>query len=290
MIGASIAEGADAHSRVILVLVDGLRDDVAARDMGVLEGWVAAGLARRWRLSTVLPSLSRPIYASLFTGRPPQEHGILGNGDVRRLDEAMVADSVFAQARAAGRTTAAVAYSWFAEIFNGAPYDPVMDREQTDGPGPIQTGRYYTHDSMPDKEVFEAAALVIRRHAPDLLLVHPMSLDDTGHRAGGESPAYAAAAAGCDALMGRFLPAWRAEGYHVLVTADHGMDARGSHGGTAPEVTTVPLYHLPPDDRARAPSASGVVSQLCLAPSLMTLLGLPIPPAMRHPPLPGLDP
>ena len=35
-----------------------------------------------------------------------------------------------------------------------------------------------------------------------------------------------------DAMLAPFLHRWRAAGYEVIVTADHGQDERGHHGGT----------------------------------------------------------
>lgn len=77
--------------------------------------------------------------------------------------------------------------------------------------------------------------------------------------------------------MAQCIPDWLDRGYHVLVTADHGMDVHGWHGGTREEVRMVPLYHL-------GGTVAGIetqeISQLSIAPTALGLMGLPIPPAM----------
>ena len=56
--------------------------------MGNLEGWVASGDARVWRMRSVLPSTSASCYASIHTGVPPQVHGILSNDILFRVEPA----------------------------------------------------------------------------------------------------------------------------------------------------------------------------------------------------------
>ena len=42
-------------------------------------------------------------------------------------------------------------------------------------------------------------------------------------------------------LLADLLPQWLAEGYQVVITSDHGMNADLSHGGTLAEERAVPL-------------------------------------------------
>jgi predicted AlkP superfamily pyrophosphatase or phosphodiesterase len=258
--------------RLILVLVDGLGFDTAAQQMGFLEGAVAAGQARRWRLHCALPSLSRPLYETIHTGLAPMDHGILSNETVRPSS----AEHLFGRVRAAGGRTAAAAYAWFSELYDGVPYDPVMGREVDDPARVIQHGRFYTEDDTPDREVIRTGAMLAGRFSPDYLLIHPMGCDWVGHGYGADSPAYRRQAAMMDDLLAQYAPRWLAQGYTVAVTADHGMDADGRHGGTRPEVCSVPFYLL--GGPGGPPSAEA--SQLSVAPTLLALMGLPPAPAM----------
>ncbi|MCP5368102.1 MAG: alkaline phosphatase family protein [Hyphomicrobiales bacterium] len=268
-----------ARNKVILVLVDGLRYDTAVHEMGFLEGAVAHGQARRRAMRCALPSLSRTLYHTIHTGLPPQVHGITSNDMVCAGRH----DSIFSVARAQGRRTAAAAYCWFAELYNRIPYDPVLDREVDDDGRAIQHGRFYMADDFPDPEMFRTADMLVGRFAPDYLLVHPMGCDFVGHLYGGESKQYRHQAAKADNLLAQAVPGWLDRGYHVLVTSDHGMDAHGRHGGTREEVRRVPFYHL--GGEVNGAEEEGEADQLSVAPTVLRLMGLPIPAAMAAAPL-----
>ena len=269
-----------AEGKIVLVLVDGLRDDTARRHCGFLEGLVAAGKAERRTLRACLPSVSRSLYHTVHTGLAPAEHGINSNLLVRPGRH----PDVFSLAAAAGKVTAAAAFSWFAELYNGAiPYDPAEHREVDDDRLAIRHGRFYLDCDQPDTEVFHQAEMLVRRRAPDYLLVHPMSVDHIGHRHGGDSSEYRGRVGWCDDLLSQHVPGWMERGYRVIVTADHGMDAEGRHGGDYPEVTRVPFYLIggPPLTVA----ADVEVDQRAVAPTVLRLLGLPVPETMRVAPL-----
>ena len=127
--------------KVILIILDGLGYGKARDYLGNVEGWVASGEGRVWKMRSVLPSTSGPCYASIHTGMTPQEHGVLTNYEhLRRVGQ----PDIFSAARAAGRTTGAVAHSFFSTYFQRAPFDPVRDLEVDDESLPIQHGRFYT--------------------------------------------------------------------------------------------------------------------------------------------------
>jgi predicted AlkP superfamily pyrophosphatase or phosphodiesterase len=264
--------------RVVLVLIDGLGYETAVRHCGYLEGLARSGAARRRRLRTALPSMSRPLYETVLTGLAPHDHGITSN-EVRRLSRV---DHVFGVARRHDRRTGAAAYSWISELYNSAPFDPRRDIECDDESRSIQHGRFYLHDSFPDVDLLHQAAALIERSNPDFMLVHPMGCDTTGHKFGGNSPEYRTQATRLDALLAALIPDWRAVGYEVLVTADHGMNADGYHGGTLDDVCHVAFYHV---GHPQGGIIESEASQLSVAPTVLALMGLPIPDAMRSPAL-----
>ncbi|HSQ21431.1 MAG TPA: alkaline phosphatase family protein, partial [Coriobacteriia bacterium] len=67
--------GADER-RVVLVLIDGLRDDVS-RTMDSISGLRARGADVR--LTVPQPSLSYPTWTTIMTGAPPQISGVTTN-------------------------------------------------------------------------------------------------------------------------------------------------------------------------------------------------------------------
>lgn len=264
--------------KVALVLCDALRDDIAAEKMGFLEHLIETGQGTRFSVRGELPTLSRPMYETVHTGLPVTQHGIYSNQLVRRS----TVPNVFEIAVLNGRTTAAAAHFWFSELYNRAPFDPIDDREVDDPSLPIQHGRFYLEDSFPDQDLFLAAASLVRKFSPDYLLVHPMGLDFIGDSVGSATPEYRNHAIVQDIILANLVPEWLQRGYTVLVSGDHGMSDDHSHGGTTPDVRRVPLYVLPPAGGG-AGDTRQTVSQLQLAPTILTLLGLPLPETMRHP-------
>jgi len=221
--------------RLVFVLLDGLRLDVADACMGYMQAEAAD--QTRLAVTAELPSLSRPLYETLMTGQPPVRSGIVGNTTVRRSRH----PSVFDHCRRAGQTTAAAAYHWFSELYNHAPFDPA--HRITHDPGAaIQHGMFYWRDGYPDDHLFADAEALRQQHDPHFLLVHSMGIDDAGHRHGGNSAQYRKAARTADELLSRTLPGWIAAGYTVVVTSDHGMGDDGMHGGPSPAETQVPFW------------------------------------------------
>ena len=223
--------------RLIFVLLDGLRLDVAGAAMGYVQAQAEAAGVRCLPVASELPSLSRPLYETLMTGMPPVRSAITGNGVVRRSRH----PSVFDNCRQAGRVTAAAAYHWFSELYNRAPFEPAH-RLTHDPAAAIQHGIFYWRDCYPDDHLFADAEALRVQHDPDFLLVHSMGIDDAGHRHGGSSAEYRTAARRADALLALHLPAWLASGYAVIVTSDHGMGDDGTHGGPGPDETMVPFW------------------------------------------------
>ena len=225
-------------SRLIFILLDGLRAAAADRHMGFMAALTEHGDAQRLTLDCALPPLSRPLYATLLTGRTPAVLGLFHNGDVRPCP----VPTLFHQARDAGLVTAAAAYCWFSELCNRAPFEAGRDRLTLDPSLPIGRGLFYRRDDYPDEELFADAEALRRRCSPELLLVHSMNLDNAGHLSGGHSAAYRQAVREADGLLSRLLPLWRAAGYALCVTADHGMHADGQHDDLVEDVRRVPLW------------------------------------------------
>jgi predicted AlkP superfamily pyrophosphatase or phosphodiesterase len=248
--------------------------------MGYLGHLVETQAASLYKVIGELPSMSRPMYETVHTGVPTLEHGIVSNA-VRRLSSM---PNVFQIAQQAGRVTAAAAYYWFSELYNRCPYDAVEDREVDDAALPIQHGRFYTQDEYPDVELFNTAAMLVRRWQPDYLLIHPMGMDYTGETHGADSSAYRNHAIHQDMWLAPHLAEWIGLGYTLLVSGDHGISADRSHGGTTPDVREVPLFLVQPGIRGRGDTGE-VLSQLQMAPTLCSLLGLPIPSTMKAAPV-----
>jgi predicted AlkP superfamily pyrophosphatase or phosphodiesterase len=267
-------------SKVILILSDALRYDAATAGMGYLGHLVETKQASLYKIIGELPSMSRPMYETTHTGLPSSAHGIVANSIVRLSTQ----PNLFRLLRDAGRVTAGAAYYWFSELYNRAPFNRVDDREVDDPSLAIQHGRFYTEDEYPDRELFDTAAMLVRRFSPDYLLIHPMGLDYAGETFGADSPQYRNRAITQDAQLAPHLVEWLGLGYTLLVTGDHGINKDGAHGGPAPEQREVPLYLIRPDATGQGDTKQ-IASHLQIAPTILNLLGIPIPETMKHPPL-----
>ena len=111
----------------------------------------------------------------------------------------------------------------------------------------------------------------MNQYQPDYLVVHSMNIDDVGHKFTADSHEYAAAVNQADRLLAIYLPEWLQKGYQVVVTADHGMDAHGLHGGSLAAHREVPFYLI---SIKRQKLKEQTVPQLLAAPLFCWLLGI----------------
>ena len=271
--------------KLLLILIDGVPYRNWRRLFGNLEGWVAAGEARVWRMRSVLPSTSASCYASIHTGVPPQVHGVWGNEAVYRLTQ----PDIFSELCKAGRRTGAVTHSFWSELFNRAPFDLVRDIEYDDEDGPIHHGRFHTmtgygqiNQMTPsDVDLFATLTRLCEGKGIDYGLYHSCTLDSMGHRFFHDCAEMDHACYVMDAMLAPFIHRWRAAGYEVIVTADHGQDARGHHGGTGELQQDFAFYSF---GDAEMPGPDVVLDQLALAPSILTRMGVAVPDSMKAPP------
>jgi predicted AlkP superfamily pyrophosphatase or phosphodiesterase len=273
--------------KLIFVLIDGLRRDTAFRHMGFWEHLLEMKAASRYTVRSELPSMSRPLYETLMTGTPVWEHGIYSN-EVARLTKE---ENLFGLAAEHGLKTAAAAYSWFSELYNKAPFNPVTDRLQLGAERPIQNGIFYFKDDTgyyPNSHLVADAEALRAHFNPDFLLVHPMNTDDAGHSAGSDSAEYVRSVVMADYVLSNAIPIWVAFGYTVIVTADHGFNRWGVHGGNGDDERLVPIYIIDPE-AAGGDYAGTVIPQLMIAPLCCDILGIPRGKKMIEPNVPGLS-
>lgn len=256
--------------KVIFVLLDACQYEAASRYLGFLEHMIDYGQGAKYKVLGELPSLSKPMYATLFTGLPVYKHGITCNEAGFKLPY----DSVFSLCKQAGGVTAAAAYSWMSELYNHAPFNPVSDRVQLRADGSIDYGFYYWEDTYPDSHVFAEGEYLRNTCQPDFLLYHTMSVDEWGHIKGAGSAEYCNAVSTVGHLIALALPQWLQDGYQVVVTADHGMNELGIHVGTDHPQRDVPLYIFS-DKVETGRFEQEYISQLNIAPMLCRMLDIP---------------
>lgn len=270
-------------AKVLLIVIDGQPWRVARRLMGNLEGWVKSADARVWRMRSVLPSTSASCYASIHTGVTPQQHGVLSNDILHRVQQ----PDIFSEVAKSGLKSGAVAHSFWSHFFQRFPFETVRDLEYDEPDGPIHHGRFHTMSGYglinqmtpSDLDLFATLTMLIERHAIDYGLYHSCTLDSMGHRFGHDCSEMDHACFALDAQLAMFLPRWLEAGYEVAVTADHGQTHRGHHGGAEPDQQDVAFYWF---GGGAGPGEHELLDQLALAPTLLSRMGIKIPDTMTH--------
>lgn len=269
--------------KLLLIILDGVPLRNFRRLFGNLEGWVASGEAQTWTVRAVLPSISASCYASIHTGVSPQEHGCTGNGNVFRLKQ----EDVFAAVRKAGGVTGAVAHSFWSAFFNRHPFDMVRDIEYDEPESAtINHGRFHTmtgygliNQMTPsDVDLFGTLTSLCARFGLDYGMLHSCTLDSMGHRFFHDCQEMDNACAVMDEMLAPFIPRWRAMGYEIIVTADHGQDARGHHGGKGDLQQLSAMYYF---GAGVGPAGGSEIDQLQIAPTILSRLGAAIPESMK---------
>ncbi|MEP5730655.1 MAG: alkaline phosphatase family protein [Sulfitobacter sp.] len=262
-------------NKLLLIILDGVPYRNFRKLFGNLEGWVDSGDARVWKHRAVIPSISASCYASIHTGVPPSEHGCTGNGNVFRLKH----KDVFAQTRMYGGITGAVTHSFWSEFFNRHPFDYVRDIEYDEPESStINHGRFHTmtgygtnNQMTPsDVDLFATLTNLCLRFGLNYGVLHTCTLDSMGHRFFHECQEMDHACHVMDEMLAPFISKWQAAGYEIIVTADHGQDERGHHGGRGDLQQDTALYYFGPAD---GPPDNAVIDQLQLAPTILHRLG-----------------
>ncbi|MCZ4280701.1 alkaline phosphatase family protein [Kiloniella laminariae] len=269
-------------NKILLVIMDGVGYDTAVSQCGYLEGMVELGRARRWKMRTALPTISAAMYETIHSGLSPIDHGVTGNEALRPS----IVPNVFQTLHDANFKTAAVAHSYFHTLYNG-PYDLFDHIEVEDEEKNIQFGRFYSMEGYngtnicapAEIDLCAQASLLIKRHSPDYLLLHSSSVDSLGHRYTADSSQYRIQTWHIDNALARGIPRWLEEGYEVIVTADHGMNADGHHGGAEDIMRHVAFYYF--GKGTITADKDSVLDQLAIAPSVLQRLGATIPDSMK---------
>ncbi len=265
-IDADLPSGAALTSRLVLVVLDGIRVDAAA-DMPELQALAERGSSGV--AITELPSLSNPGRATLSTGAGPEVHGVTNNS---RFSPPPV-DSIFSIAQEQGLPVAVYgSYFWGRAFGDYLSDERVFSFDKELGPSPdvdrlVEWQNEICAEMVPTLSGIESGLIVAGLTATD----------EAGHDFGGESDEYRAVVAAVDACLGLIVEALDTDETTFLVIADHGHIHRrgqGGHGGSEPEVVLTPLVLA---GRGIARSSGWTARQLDVAPTISGLLGLPLP-------------
>jgi predicted AlkP superfamily pyrophosphatase or phosphodiesterase len=286
--------------KALFILLDGIPADVVERvETPALDAIAAAGGYARAHVGgeiggrTETPTVSAPGYMSLLTGTWADKHRVRGNSNLSPNYDYWNLFRIVETANPAHTT--ALFSTWLDNrtvlIGEGRPgsgafrLDHAVDGFEHDTVA-------FPHDPASrhilaiDERVTDEAARHIAERGPDLSWVYLQHTDDAGH-AHGDSEPFHDAVRRADAMVGRL---WRAvrqrealgEQWMVVVTTDHGRDARTGrgHGGqSARERTT----WIVTNQRPLTPRfLAGEAAIVDIAPSILRHLRIAAPPAVAQ--------
>jgi len=253
--------GEPASSRVIIVLIDGLRYDTSLDEkiMPYLNELRANGSSAI--MHSQAPSYSEPGYSTILTGAWPE----INDGPALNLDyeeiPTFTQDDLFTAVHDAGLKTAISGYYWFEKLVPQSSVD----------------FSYYTpgEDAKADDDVVNAALPFLQNPEIALVLVHLDQVDYAGHHQGGpQSPSWDSAATMTDYLLLFISNQINLETDTLVVLSDHGHIMIGGHGGQDPDILIEPFVI------AGVGARQGIVTEMNMvdiAPTIAALLGARLP-------------
>ncbi len=248
-------------SRVVMVVLDGLRTDQVAA-IPAFRRLAARGTSGTMRVT--VPALSNPGRAALVTGAWPEVSGVTTNSGAAPPP----VQSLFSLAVQGGARPAVFGTNFWPAAFG----DYIDHRGAAPKPAPLSVGGLV---SWQDQACAEALGYIGASDAA-FRVVGLLAGDEAGHTYGGESAEYSEVIAAVDQCLGRIVESLGPDTV-VMAVSDHGHIHRwgkGGHGGLEPEVLFAPFATSGPSIRRSAPIRAQIVD---IAPTVSTLLGLPIP-------------
>lgn len=185
----------------------------------------------------------------------------------------------------AGKTQLRIAetqkFKHVTSFFNGKLIKPFKGEERIEIKGSFDPATFAEHPQMDAQRVAERAVEEINKNKFDFIVLNFANCDMVGHT--GNFDAAVKAVETVDACTGEVTQAALAQGYAVLITADHGnaeemWDDKINMPKTAHTTNPVEFIYVAKDAGKIKLKAGGKLSDI--APTVLELLGLPIPAEM----------
>ena len=175
-------------------------------------------------------------------------------------------------------------------FFNDYRDDPFPEEDRGMAQSPKEVSTYDQKPEMSANEVADKVLKAIESEAIELIIVNFANGDMVGHT--GVLAAAIQAVETVDACVGQIVEATLAVGGSLIVTADHGnceqmTDPKTGGPHTAHTTFDVPLIIVEPGIEGRDLRQGGRLADI--APTVLELLGLPIPEEMTGKPLLSLN-
>ncbi|XP_039076296.1 GPI ethanolamine phosphate transferase 2 isoform X5 [Hyaena hyaena] len=262
-------------SKVVIMLIDALRDDFVFGSKGVkfmpyTTYLVEKGASHSFVAEAKPPTVTMPRIKALLTGSLPGFIDV-----VRNLNSpVLLEDNVITQAKAAGKRMILYGDETWVKLFpkHFVEYDGT-------------TSFFVSDYTEVDNNVTRHLDKVLKRGDWDVLILHYLGLDHIGHISGPGSPLIGRKLSEMDNILMKIHTSLLSEKREnllpnlLVLCGDHGMSETGSHGASSMEEVNTPLilissaFERKPGD-IRHPKH---VQQTDLAATLAIGLGLPIP-------------
>ncbi|KAK6529640.1 major facilitator superfamily transporter protein [Arthrobotrys megalospora] len=272
--------------KVVFMLVDALRSDFVFGEHSGFEytqSLIRSGVAIPFTAHATSPTITMPKIKALTTGSIPGFLDLILNfAESDTTSTLATQDNWLAQIKQSGRKLIMFGDDTWLKLFPGI-------FERTDG-----TVSFFVSDfTEVDNNVTRHVAPELKQLDWDTMILHYLGLDHIGHKTGPRSQHMIPKQREMDGIVKQVYQAMETEEHlkdtlFVLV-GDHGMNDGGGHGGSSSGETSAALVFMSPKLRAleSAYTAPAVpkdeftyyrrIEQSDVAPTLTTLLGLPIP-------------
>jgi 2,3-bisphosphoglycerate-independent phosphoglycerate mutase len=196
---------------------------------------------------------------------------------MERLLGEVVADAGFRQLRLAETQK----FRHVTSFFNGKSTTPFKGEDQVEIKGRFDPATFANHPEMEAESVTRELLNRIKDNPYRMIVVNYANGDMVGHT--GVPAAAKKAVEMVDKCLGKAIPRLLALGADILVTADHGnaeqmVDYETGMVKTSHTLFPVECVFVSKDSWSRTLIPRGKLSDL--APTMLTLMGLPIPKAM----------
>ncbi|XP_034037058.1 GPI ethanolamine phosphate transferase 2 [Thalassophryne amazonica] len=259
--------------RVVIMLVDALREDFVFGDSGRLlmpytRHLVERGSSHSFVAKARAPTVTMPRIKALTTGSIPGFIDVVMNLN----SPALLEDNLISQAKAAGKKMVFYGDDTWVRLFP----KHFMEYDGT-------TSFFVSDYTEVDNNVTRHLDSTLKRDDWDILILHYLGLDHIGHISGPHSSLITPKLLEMDEIVKKIhgaLISKEAEEslpYLLVLCGDHGMSETGSHGGSSEAEVNTPLVLISPAFRSKVGREKpGVVEQVDLTPTLALGLGLPI--------------
>ncbi|XP_070362542.1 GPI ethanolamine phosphate transferase 2 isoform X9 [Equus asinus] len=224
-------------SKVVIVLIDALRDDFVFGSKGVkfmpyTTYLVEKGASHSFVAEAKPPTVTMPRIKALMTGSVPGFIDVVMNLN----SPALLEDNVITQAKAAGKRIISYGDETWVKLFpkHFVEYDGT-------------TSFFVSDYTEVDENVTRHLDKVLKRGDWDVLILHYLGLDHIGHVSGPSSPLIGRKLSEMDGVLMKIHTALLSEERETLLPSllvlcgDHGMSETGGHGASSTEEVSTPL-------------------------------------------------